>query len=365
MTRAMRLAEKGAGWTRPNPLVGAVLVRDGAVIGEGWHDHYGGPHAEAAALASSTADPAGATLYVTLEPCSHTGKTPPCARLLIDKRIANVVVGMTDPNPLVNGKGIAMLREAGIRVETGILEKKVRRQNEPFIKFITAGEPFVVLKTAMSLDGKIATATGESRWITGEVSRLRVHRLRSRYAAVMTGIGTILADDPQLNVRLKGRTHRSPLRIVVDSSLRIPLDARVLREDPQLTILAVTEKASGEKIRDLERLGIQVLVCPEKAGQVDLNYLMKALGTMEIDSLLIESGGALAWSALESGIVDRVTAFIAPKIIGGAGAPTPVGGAGFADLGHVVTLEEMEMRKTGQDIMIEARILKKRCSQES
>lgn len=358
MSRAIRLAEKGVGWTRPNPLVGAVIVKDGRIIGEGYHAYFGGPHAEAAAFDACIADPSGATVYVTMEPCSHTGKTPPCAKLLIEKKVARVVAAMTDPNPQVNGRGLKMLRDAGITVESGLLEEKVRRQNEIFIKYITTGEPFVILKTAMTLDGKIATVSNAYRWITGEQSRRRVHKMRMQVAAVMTGIGTVLADDPQLNVRLKKKVLRQPLKVILDSGLRIPLTAALMRQDPQLTLIATTARAPEEKILALERLGVQVLAFPEHQGRVDLKSVIRALGAMEIDSVMIEGGSGMAFSALEAGVVDKVTAFIAPKILGGNTAPTPVGGEGRERMEDAFGLTGLEIRRLGEDFVIEGMIKK-------
>jgi diaminohydroxyphosphoribosylaminopyrimidine deaminase/5-amino-6-(5-phosphoribosylamino)uracil reductase len=358
MGRALRLAEKGAGWVNPNPLVGAVIARDGHVIGEGCHEYFGGPHAEAAAIANCMEDAAGATMYVTMEPCSHTGKTPPCAQLLLEKKIGRVVVGMADPNPLVNGRGIAMLISGGITVETGVMEEQIRLQNEVFIKYITTGEPFVVLKTAMTLDGKTATVANASRWISGEESRRLVHRMRQRYSAVLVGVDTVVHDDPLLNVRLRSKNVRQPLKVIVDSSLRMPMQSRVLTNDPQLTLVAATAMASKERVREIKRAGAQVLICPSKGGQVELAFLMKALGAMEIDSVLVEGGSNVAFSALETGIVDKVVTFVAPKILGGKGAPTPVGGKGIERIEEAIGLADLKVRRIGNDLLLEGRIKK-------
>ncbi|HNW76108.1 MAG TPA: bifunctional diaminohydroxyphosphoribosylaminopyrimidine deaminase/5-amino-6-(5-phosphoribosylamino)uracil reductase RibD [Bacteroidales bacterium] len=358
MERAIRLAGKGAGWVNPNPLVGAVVVKDNVIIGEGYHQYFGGPHAEVNAIAACTADPAGATLYVTLEPCTHTGKTPPCTQLILEKHIAKVIIGMSDPNPLVNGKGIELLRNSGVEVESGVLEHKIRRQNEVFIKYITTGMPFVVLKSAMTLDGKTASVTRASRWITGETSRKMVHRMRAQYSAVMTGINTVIQDDPLLNVRLKKKQSHQPLRIILDSTLKISREAKVIQTEPLLSVIATTHHADPEKIQMLERIGVHVIVCPEDNGQVSLEYLVKALGAMEIDSVMIEGGSTLAFSAIRTGIVDKLVTFIAPRILGGEKAPTPVGGAGIEHPDAAVELVDMEVKKAGKDLCVEAWIKK-------
>jgi diaminohydroxyphosphoribosylaminopyrimidine deaminase / 5-amino-6-(5-phosphoribosylamino)uracil reductase len=356
MARAIKLAGKGKGWVNPNPLVGAVLVKDGQIIGEGYHSFFGGPHAEVQAISVATAPVNNSTLFVTLEPCIHQGKTPPCAPLILEKGITEVIVGMKDPNPLVNGKGIEYLVNHGIKVETGIMEKEIINQNEVFLKFIKTGLPFCVLKTAMTLDGKIATPTGESKWITGEESRKKVHDLRHQYSAVMAGINTILKDDPLLNARREGNKSRDPLKIIVDSAGRIPLTAKVLTHDPQLTILAVTSAAPKEKLTELERMGAHVILCPDKNKSVDLVFLTEMLGRMDVDSVLIEGGGTLAFSALREGIVDKFIGFIAPKILGGANAPTAVGGPGIGDLSQAITVDGMSIKKSGEDAYFEGYI---------
>ncbi len=351
--RAIGLAKRGAGWVNPNPMVGAVLVKNGQIIGEGFHEFFGGPHAEVNALQGVSDEAAsGATLYVTLEPCSHEGKTPPCVKLIIEKKISRVVIGMTDPNPLVNGKGIAALRAEGIMVETGLLEQEVREMNEVFIKYITTNHPFVLLKSAMTLDGKIATVTNASRWITGEPSRKMVHLLRQRLMAVMVGVNTVKFDDPLLNIRLKG-SWRNPLKVIADTHCRISAEAKVLANDPQLTIVATTALADPSKLLQLERMGAQVLICPLKENKVDLGFLMDSLGTMGIDSIMIEGGSTLAYSALEQKIVDKLITFIAPKIIGGEDAPTAVGGIGIKKMEDAINLTNMRTRKVGDDLMIE------------
>ncbi|MEI7662138.1 MAG: bifunctional diaminohydroxyphosphoribosylaminopyrimidine deaminase/5-amino-6-(5-phosphoribosylamino)uracil reductase RibD [Bacteroidota bacterium] len=352
MKRAIILAKRGAGWVNPNPVVGAVIVKDDRVIGEGFHEYFGGAHAEVNAILSASEPVAGTTLYVTLEPCAHEGKTPPCAFLVAEKQFSRVVVGMTDPNPLVSGKGTAYLRAHGITVETGLLEDQVTEMNEVFIKFIKTRLPFVVLKSAMTLDGKIATVTNASRWITGEDSRKMVHLMRQAMGAVMIGVDTVLFDDPLLNIRLKGNW-KNPLKIIADTYGRIPLESKILTNDPQLAIMATTGLAGKQKMKEIERMGAQVIICPVKNGKVDLGFLMQSLGAMDIDSLMIEGGSTLAFSALQEGIVDKIITFIAPKILGGAGAPTPVGGAGIEKMENAITLKNMRTSKVGGDIMVE------------
>jgi len=359
MKRALELAKRGIGYTSPNPLVGAVIVKEGRIIGEGYHEAYGSHHAEVNAFLSATEDVRDGTMYVTLEPCSHYGKTPPCANLIVEKGIKKVVIGLKDPNPLVAGKGIKILEEDGIEVVTGVLEEEGKKLNEIFLKYITTKMPFVIMKTAMTLDGKIATRTNASKWITGEFSREYVHELRHRVAGIMVGIGTVLADDPSLTTRLEERKGCDPIRIIVDSSAKIPLGAKVLNlESNAGTIVAVTEKADMEKIKMLEKKGAEVIVTPSKNGRVDLNFLVKELGERKIDSILLEGGSELNYGALEEGIVDKVNAFIAPKIIGGNTAKTPVGGQGKAYMNDAVNLECIDIHRFGEDIMVEGYIIK-------
>ncbi len=358
MKRAMALAGRGSGWVNPNPMVGAVLVKDGHVIGEGFHEYFGGPHAEVNAIRSAIGNVEGATLFVTLEPCCHHGKTPPCAELIVEKKIRRVVVGMNDPNPLVNGKGIDFLRLHGIAVETGILEPELRRQSEIFVRYITTGNPFILLKTAMTLDGKIATVTNASRWITGESSRKLVHRMRQQYSAVLVGVDTVLSDDPLLNIRLRRSPAfpggwKNPLKVIADSKARVPLTAKVLLEDPQLTIIATTRMADKNKVREIRRMGAQVVECDLLDGKVDLRHLKQLLGAMFIDSVMIEGGSTIAFSALQQGIADKVVTFIAPKLLGGTKAPTPVGGKGIRRMEEAIQLKRMNYRKIGVDIMVE------------
>lgn len=334
MKRAIELAKQGVGWTAPNPLVGAVVVKNGRVIGEGYHRKYGELHAERNALAACTEDPAGATLYVTLEPCCHYGKTPPCTEIIIEKKIAKVVIGSRDPNPKVAGKGARILREHGIEVVEDYMREACDALNPVFFHYITTKTPYVVLKFAMTLDGKIATRTGASKWITGEAARNHVHQLRGRYAGILAGIGTVLADDPMLNCRIDGA--HQPLRIILDSHLRIPMGSRLVRSAKEYPLLIVCNESTRDReegtnrIQKLEEAGAKVWTLPEKNGHPDLNVLMQRLGEEKIDSVLIEGGGTVNEAALKAHIVHHVYAYIAPKIFGGEDAKTPVEGSGIS-----------------------------------
>lgn len=333
MKRAIELAKQGVGWTAPNPLVGAVVVKNGRVIGEGYHRKYGELHAERNALAACTEDSAGATLYVTLEPCCHYGKTPPCTEIIIEKKIAKVVIGSRDPNPKVAGKGARILREHGINVVEDYMREACDALNPVFFHYITTKTPYVVLKFAMTLDGKIATRTGASKWITGEAARNHVHQLRGRYAGILAGIGTVLADDPMLNCRIDGA--HQPLRIILDSHLRIPMGSRLVRSAKEYPLLIVCNESTRDReegtnrIQKLEEAGAKVWTLPEKNGHPDLNVLMQRLGEEKIDSVLIEGGGTVNEAALKAHIVHHVYAYIAPKIFGGEDAKTPVEGSGI------------------------------------
>ncbi len=365
MKRAIELAQRGAGWTAPNPMVGAVVVKDGRIIGEGYHRKYGELHAERNALAACTEDPAGATIYVTLEPCCHYGKTPPCTEIILEKKIARVVIGSRDPNPKVSGKGARILREHGLQVEEDFMREACDAINPVFFHYITTGLPYVVMKYAMTIDGKIATRTGASRWITGENARAHVHQLRGRYAAIMAGIGTVLADDPMLNCRIEGG--HQPLRIICDSRLRIPLDSQIVgsaKECPTLIVCSEEIMNDGDspngkqselvaKKATLESMGARVWMLPEKDGHVDLKILMRRLGEERIDSVLIEGGGTLNQSALEAGIVRHVYAYIAPKIFGGRDAKTPVEGLGAALPDHAAKLRLGKVSVLLSDILLE------------
>lgn len=355
MARALQLAELGRGKTSPNPLVGAVIVHNDRIVGEGYHRKAGTPHAEIHALRDAGEKANGAVMYVTLEPCCHHGRTPPCTKSIIEAGIADVVVGMADPNPLVSGKGIKALKDAGIRVIEGVLEKDVRLQNESFIKYISTKCPFVTLKAAISLDGKVATRTGESRWITGEEARLWVHRMRAANDAIMVGIGTVLADDPLLTVRLDGE-YEQPLRVIVDSSLRIPETSMLVKTASEVpTVVAAVQGSYSEAKRaQLERAGLEVWDLPAIKGKVDLVTLMKELGKREITSLLLEGGSTLNASALEAGIIDKFVFFQAPLIIGGQDSPGVFGGMGCERLKDCLRLAQMSVQRVGEDLMITA-----------
>ena len=358
MERALKLSKKAVGFVNPNPMVGAVIVKDNRIIGEGYHEYFGGAHAEVNAFKNAREDVAGATMYVTLEPCSHYGKTPPCADAIVRNKISKVVIGMIDPNPLVAGRGIEILRNNGIEVITGIMESEIKKTNEVFIKYIAKKQPFCIMKTAMTMDGKIATSTGDSKWISNEKSRAYVHELRHRVAGIMVGIGTVLKDDPQLTTRRDGSS-KNPIRIIIDSKARIPLEAKVLRCDENTkTIIITTELAEGTKIEAIKQKGAEVIVTPSKNNRVDLKHLMSVLGEAGIDSILLEGGSTLNYSALEEGIVDKVIAFISPKIFGGTSSKTPVGGVGVEQVKDSILLTDTEVTKFDEDIMIEAYVKK-------
>jgi len=366
MKKALALAARAKGRTSPNPMVGAVVVKGGNVIGTGYHKKAGTPHAEAIALKQADADAKNATLYVTLEPCCHTEKkTPPCTREIIRSGVKRVVIAMTDPNPKVSGNGIAELQAAGIEVHVGLMEAGAQRLNEAFSKFITTREPFVTLKMAQSLDGKIATARGESKWITGPEARKRVHRLRNEVDALLVGIGTIRKDDPSLDCRIRGG--RSPYRIVLDSRLRIPMSAKVLQHGDGKTIVVTTPRAGARKMKHLQEQGHTVIVVNSgkaagtrrRAGanpgtdRIHLKRLMKKLGTMDITHILIEGGSSVAAAALSEKIVDKVIFFVAPSIIGGTDSVPSVGGTSPGLLKNAHAIKNMTVTKVGNDICIE------------
>jgi diaminohydroxyphosphoribosylaminopyrimidine deaminase / 5-amino-6-(5-phosphoribosylamino)uracil reductase len=346
INRTIRLAEKARGMTSPNPMVGAVIVKNGQIISEDFHRRPGTPHAEALALEKAGEDARNSTLYVSLEPCCHTEKrTPPCTKALINAGIKRVIIAMKDPNPKVSGKGIVELQKAGIEVKSGILENKAQQLNEAYVKYVTSGIPFVILKTAMTLDGKIATPEGQSKWITGEKARGLVHRIRSSSDAIMTAIGTVKADDPQLTAR--GKNCKNPLRIIIDPKLEIPIDAKVLHMPPQTIIVT---GVNNPKAFHLEQAGIKIIYYQ---GKLDLNWLMTKLGEMEIISLLIEGGSSLNAHALENGIVDKIMFFIAPMIIGGRESFPAIGGKTFRRLEEAYRIKNIQIRRIGEDILIQ------------
>lgn len=370
MKRAISLAKQAAGYTNPNPMVGCVVVKDGRIISEGYHKRYGEFHAERNALLNCKEDATGAELFVTLEPCCHQGKTPPCTEIIIEKKISKVYVGSMDSNPLVGGKGIKQLLDAGIEVETGILEEECLKMNEVFFHFIETSLPFVAMKYAMTLDGKIACSTGDSKWVTNEKSRAMVQNLRKLYKGIMVGIGTVLADDPMLNCRLY--KDADPVRIICDSRLRIPLDSQIVKTAHEIPTIVACNGFWAEKnpqiVRKLEDAGIEIIATPCKsenmcsdnpdsadtglANSVDLNYLMIELGKRKIDSILLEGGATLNGAALEAGIVNKVYAFIAPKLVGGKNAPSPVSGEGISLMANAVSLENIEIEHFDDDICI-------------
>lgn len=357
MRRAMELAERGVGFTNPNPMVGAVIVKGGKVIGEGWHERCGEWHAERNAFKNCTVPAEGATMYVTLEPCCHYGKTPPCTEAIIEHGIARVVVGMEDPNPLVAGKGIALLREAGIEVVCGVEEEALREQNRVFLKYISTKLPWVAMKTAMTLDGKIATRTGDSKWITGAEARAYVHELRHRFMAIVVGIGTAVADDPLLNCRIEGRGVRQPIRVVVDSNARLSLDSQLVKTAGEYrTIVAHTRFAPEERVKALRETGVEMLLCKEKEGLVDVRNLLELLGQSGIDSILLEGGGSLNYTFLAEGLADELYAFIAPKIVGGMNAKTPVEGAGMEKMADAINLELENVLNVGHDVLLKLKV---------
>ena len=355
MRQAIALALKGTGRVNPNPLVGAVVVKDGRVIGEGYHQQYGCPHAERNALAACTESPAGATIYVTLEPCCHHGKNPPCTQALIQAGVSRVVVGSADPNPLVAGKGIAQLKAAGIQVEEGCLQAECDAINFIFFHYITTKQPYLALKYAMTADGKIACHTGASRWITGEAARHHVHQLRNKYAAIMVGTGTALADDPELTCRIENGNN--PVRIVCDTQLRTPLSAKLVTTATEVPTIIATCCQDEIRHKPYQEAGCQVWVLPAKNEVVDLHALLQRLGQEKIDSVLVEGGGQLNWSLLQAGLVQRVYTYIAPKIFGGSTAKSPVGGIGVDTPQQAFQMKVISTQQLGDDFLLEQEVV--------
>ncbi len=354
MRRALDLAALGRGLVSPNPLVGAVIVRDGLVVGEGWHEGPGRPHAEVVALAAAGPAARGATLYCTLEPCDHVGRTPPCTGAIVDAGVAEAIVAAGDPNPLVDGRGFRHLREAGIHVETGILEAEARRLNAAFERHVVTGLPFVTLKAASSLDGKTAATDGSSKWITGPAAREDVQRLRAAADAVVVGSGTVVADDPALTVRDPAYRGRPVLRVVIDGSGRTPPDAQVLdRSAP--TLIATTTRADRRTVDAWEARGADVVTFDtDETGGVSVPEVLAHLGKRDVQSVLVEGGGTLAWSFVREGAVDRVVMYVAPKLVGGLRAPGALMGEGFAPIDEALELRIVNVERIGDDLKVEA-----------
>jgi diaminohydroxyphosphoribosylaminopyrimidine deaminase / 5-amino-6-(5-phosphoribosylamino)uracil reductase len=355
MRAALAQARRGQGKTSPNPTVGCVIARAGAIVGRGWHKKAGTPHAEVHALNQAGELAAGADVYVTLEPCAHFGKTPPCARALVAARVARVYVAMIDPNPLVAGKGIEILRNAGIEVHVGLLEGPCRELNLPFIKWIETRRPYVTLKSALTLDGKSATAGGDSRWITSDRSRREVHRLRGVVDAIMVGVGTVLKDDPLLTCRLPGG--KDPVRIVVDSTLRVPLHAAVFNAHSAAGTLVATCCRDAARLAAVVAHGGEILACAERDGRVDLDDLFEKLGALGMQSILLEGGSHLAGAALRAGLIDKCMIFLAPKLVGGVGMGL-FAGEGVSMMKDALRLEAMTVQRIGVDLLVQGKPLR-------
>jgi diaminohydroxyphosphoribosylaminopyrimidine deaminase/5-amino-6-(5-phosphoribosylamino)uracil reductase len=356
MRRALALAERGRGLVSPNPLVGAVVVRQDRVVGEGWHDGPGNPHAEIHALRAAGDVAHGATLYVTLEPCDHHGRTPPCTNAILEAGIARVVAAACDPNPIVDGRGFERLRRAGVEVASGVLEAEAERLNEAFAKHVRTGLPLVVLKMAATLDGKVAARDGSSRWITGEEARAEVHRMRAAADAILVGAGTILADDPSLTVRDPDYRGHPVLRVLVDARGRVPATAKLF-SDQAPTLVVTTEASPEERRGEWAQAGADVVVFDYATkGGVSLDALFAHLGKRDVQLVLVEGGPTLAWSAVRDGLVDKLVLFLAPKLVGGAGAPGILGGEGLAPIAEALDVEIVDVALVGRDIKVEARV---------
>lgn len=355
MQQALELARGGAGYVSPNPLVGCIIVKDGQVVGRGYHQRFGGPHAEVYALQEAGPRARGAALYVNLEPCSHTGKTPPCAAAVVQAGIGRVVVALRDPNPLVAGGGLARLQQAGIAITLGVCEAEARQLNEAFLKYVTTRCPFVTLKCAISLDGKIATRTGASRWITGDLARAEVHRLRHATDAILVGIGTVLQDDPLLTTRLPDQRGVHALRVIVDSTVRLPLQAHVAQVAADCrTLVATTVRATAERQQQLQAQGIEIVSLPAyDDGRVNLEALLCHLGTRGVASVLVEGGAMLSATLLRRRLVDKVLFFVAPKIIGGDGISV-IGACGVETMEQVIGVQDLTWQRLGEDVVLQA-----------
>jgi diaminohydroxyphosphoribosylaminopyrimidine deaminase/5-amino-6-(5-phosphoribosylamino)uracil reductase len=354
MRRALELAGKAAGRTSPNPMVGAVIIKNGRVIAEGYHKKVGRPHGEIEALRKAGKRARGAHMFVNLEPCCHQGRTPPCTDAIIESGIKEVFVGMRDPNPLVAGKGIRQLKRAGVTVHSGLLKSECQRLNEVFVKYIQTGMPFVTLKSALSLDGKIATSTGESQWISGPEARERVHRMRNQVDAILVGAGTVLKDNPRLTTRLKKGKGHNPARVILDIRAEIPLKARVFHHaNRDRVVYVTTSKASAVRVNRLKDRGIEIQMVSERNCRISLIKLIRLLGKMGIASVLLEGGAGINASALKEGIVDKAVLFLAPLIIGGESAPGVVGGPGIKSLKQALPLKNLTVTPVGADWMVE------------
>lgn len=366
MRNALELAAGGTGWVSPNPLVGCVIVKDDVVVGRGYHQRFGGPHAEVHALREAGRLARGAVLYVTLEPCCHTGKTPPCVDAILQAQVGRVVVAMRDPNPQVDGGGLSRLERAGLEVSVGVCEAEAWRLNEAFAKYITTRRPFVTSKSAITLDGKIATRSGASRWITGAAARGAGHQLRHANDAVLVGIGTVLQDDPQLTTRLPQQRGANPLRVVVDSTLRLPPTAQVADvATDRRTLIATTTQAADAKARVLQERGVEVMRLPACGDErVSLDALCAALGERGVASVLLEGGAALTAALLRQRLIDKMVLFVAPKIIGGDGISV-FGPCGVDAMEQVLLLQRLASRQIGDDVMLEAYPAWAACSSEA
>ena len=353
MQLALDLAASAKGKTNPNPLVGAVIVKDGSIVGTGLHRKAGEPHAEVHAFRMAGEHAKDATLYVTLEPCSHFGKTPPCANLVKESGVKRVIVAMQDPNPSVAGRGIQLLRDAGIDVEVGILEAQARRLNERFIHNMLTSRPFVISKFAMTLDGKIATYSGHSRWITGEEARRNVHELRDEVDAILVGVGTVLKDNPALTTRLQERTGKNPIRIVLDRELRTPLDAQIVQTDEAKTII-VTAEGQQQRASAFENLGVELLYVPVMDHKLDLHVMLDELYKRGITDLLVEGGGEVNASFLRHGLIQKFLVYVAPKMLGGRNSITPFKGDDVETIDAALLLQFAEVDKIGEDLRITA-----------
>ena len=354
MQAALRLAALGRGKVEPNPMVGCVIVRGGTVIGRGWHKRFGGPHAEVNAAADAGGRIRGATVYVTLEPCSHTGKTPPCADLLIRHKPKRVVVATRDPFPKVAGRGIRKLRSAGIKVEVGLLGDEARELNAPFFKLVKTGRPWVIAKWAMTLDGKIATKTGDSKWISSPEARAFAHKIRGQVDAVIVGIGTVLADDPELTCR--AARGRDPMRVVLDSLARLPLRSNLVRTARDVpVVVAVSARAPARRTEALMKRGCSVVVFPAKLGRVDVAKVLEWLGAMQATNVLVEGGGEVLGSLFDAGQVDEMMAFVGPQIVGGTGKP-PVLGGGVSKIADALQLGTLTTKRLGDTFLLRGRV---------